>query len=58
MMNIPYPNLQGNPEEQLIQLRRYLYQIVDLLNHNFNSLETDLKSNTEILTKITEEKTE
>ncbi len=40
-MNIPYPALYGTTEEQLAQLKSYLYQTADLLNYNFNNLFAD-----------------
>lgn len=34
MSYFPYPNLSGTPEEQLRQLKGYLYQLVDQLNYS------------------------
>lgn len=31
-MNIPYPNLTGATEQQVAQLKSYLYQVADILN--------------------------
>ena len=31
-MKIPYPELSGTPEQQLKQLKSWLYRLVELLN--------------------------
>ncbi|MBO5868951.1 MAG: hypothetical protein J6Q54_08590 [Oscillospiraceae bacterium] len=36
MDNFRYPNLSGTPEEQLRQLKSYLYQLVDQLNYQLS----------------------
>lgn len=40
MTNLPYPNITGGtPQEQVQQLRSYLYQLVDQLNYTIKQLE-------------------
>lgn len=36
MMKIGYPALKGNEGEQLAQIKRYLFQLADILNYNFD----------------------
>lgn len=44
MMNLPYPNVSnGTPEQQVQQLKRYLYQLVDQLNYQLKQLEKNNK---------------
>jgi hypothetical protein len=39
--NFPYPNITGKTEkEQLEQVKRYLFQLVDMLNHSNNAAST------------------
>ena len=37
---IPYPNLSGTVDNQLLQLKSYLYQVADQLNYSFENEET------------------
>ncbi len=40
MTNLPYPSITGtNPQEQIQQLRSYLYQLVDMLNYTLAQLD-------------------
>ena len=39
-MNIPYPNLTGAMEQQLGQLKSYLYQVADILNLSLKQFDT------------------
>jgi len=40
MMGFRYPNITGeDPRKQLEQLKRYLFQLVDQLNHTLEQLE-------------------
>ena len=39
-MNIPYPNLTGAAEQQLGQLKSYLYQVADILNLSLKQYDT------------------
>ena len=39
--NLRYPNITGRtPEEQIDQLKRYLYQLIDQLNYVLETIET------------------
>ena len=36
-----YPNITGRtPEEQIDQLKRYLYQLIDQLNYELSTMDT------------------
>ena len=40
MKNLPYPSITpGNPQNQVEEIKRYLYQLVDALNYQLNQLE-------------------
>lgn len=40
MIQIQYPKIrEGTPEEQLRQIKSYLYQLVDMLNYALEQLE-------------------
>lgn len=46
MNNFPYPNITGKTEaEQLTQIKSYLFQLVDQLNHSgINAANTETTS--------------
>lgn len=40
MIQIPYPNIpDGRPEDQIRQIKSYLYQLTDQLNYALRQLE-------------------
>jgi len=44
MNKLPYPSVTGgNPQEQVAQLRAYLYQLVDQLNYLLEQIEKNQK---------------
>lgn len=43
MSYFPYPNISGTVEEQLRQIKSYLYQLVDSLNYSATPDENDKK---------------
>lgn len=44
MIKLPYPNIpDGRPEEQIRQLKSYLYQLTDKLNYVIQQLENQKK---------------
>lgn len=44
MMKLPYPKVTAaTPQEQVTQLRGYLYQLVDQLNYALEQLEKNQK---------------
>lgn len=43
MLNLEYPSLKGKTEaEQIAEIRRYLFQMVDALNYIINDLESKI----------------
>ena len=54
MMNFRYPNITGSSDkEQLEQMKRYLRQLVDQLNHAFSVIRTEEDTTGKVL--LTEE---
>ena len=44
MIQIPYPNIpDGRPEDQIRQIKSYLYQLTDKLNYVIQQLENQKK---------------
>lgn len=44
MIQIPYPNIQeGRPEDQIRQIKSYLYQLTDQLNYALRQMEQQKK---------------
>lgn len=44
-MQLRYPNItESDPRQQLRELRAYLYQLVDQLNHTLAQLEKGMKN--------------
>lgn len=44
MIDIKYPNIQdGKPEDQIRQIKSYLYQLADMLNYAISQLEKNEK---------------
>lgn len=44
MIQIPYPNIpEGRPEEQIRQMKSWLYQLTDQLNYALRQLEQQKK---------------
>jgi hypothetical protein len=47
MVELRLPNIKGNDREQLIQIRSYLYQLVEQLQYELNALGTPSTANIE-----------
>lgn len=48
MTQIPYPNIpEGRPEDQIRQIKSYLYQLTDKLNYALQQLEKQQGTNKE-----------
>lgn len=48
MTQIPYPNIpEGRPEDQIRQIKSYLYQLTDKLNYALQQLEKQKGTNKE-----------